>query len=165
MPREKTHRKENKSWQGLERNQVSFLYIRPVWPALLCVIGATPVTLSLAFLAGVTFVYSLASQGPYFADVISALFGLLVPGLWLFVISLLLLLDGARTTVWGILAAASFGIASIFSFLVFAQILTGMSVGSLSLWIVVPVFAGPILGLIGAVWALLWKQRLPTVVA
>ena len=118
----------------------------------------------MAFLA-FSFLYSLNGQGPYSAYVIIDLFSLLVPGLWLFVISLILLLDGARKTVWGIIAAGSFGLASIYSFLVFEQILTGNSVGSLSLWIVVPVFAGPILGLIGAVWALLWKQPFPMVMA
>ena len=116
----------------------------------------------MAFLA-FSFLYSLTGQGPYSAYVIIDLFSLLVPGLWLFVIALLLFLDGARKTVWGILAAVSFGLASVYSFLVFEQILTGMSVGSLSLWIVVPVFSGPILGLIGAVWALLWKQPFPMV--
>ena len=134
------------------------MYVRPVWPALLCVTGAAPLILFFTYIS--IGAYFLAGQGPYFAD----LFGLLVPGLWLLLISLLLLLDGARKTVWGVLAVATFGIASTVSFFAFAQILSGTQVGSIALWIVVPVFAGPVIGLVGAVWALFWKPRLWRVV-
>ena len=125
---------------------------------MLCVIGAAPVMLFFGYIA--TFAYFFTGQGLYFAGAITDVLSLLLPVIWLLLISLLLLLDAARKIIWGILATANFGLASTFSFLVFAQVLSGTPVGSLTLWIVVPVFAGPILGLVGAVWALFWKLQL-----
>ena len=131
------------------------LHIRPVWPALLCIIGTAPVALAFGYIA--TFNYFSTSYGD--SDPSADAIGLLLPAVWLLTISLLLLLDAARKTIWGILAAATFGLATEISFLGLGQILSSNPVANLN-WTLAPLLAGPILGLAGAVWALLWKLPL-----
>lgn len=138
--------------------------VRLVWPALLCVLGASSVASLLSFLA---FAFFLLAAGGYTSTGEAIVTGLelLVPVFWLFAVSLLLLVDKARKLVWGILATISFGFGSIISVLVFAQILGGTSVGSFDQTIIIIAAAGPLFGLAGSVWALFWKLKPETVTA
>jgi hypothetical protein len=122
---------------------VSLLQPRLVWPALLCVIGTGPIFFFITLLD------AMYSYDPDWT-------GLLLV-LWLLTISLILFLDGNHHLVLGVVAVISFGLPSILSILLIDQFLSGQPGPNLQWYIVLPVLSAPLLGLIGALWALVWK--------
>jgi hypothetical protein len=79
---------------------------------------------------------------------------------WLLTISVILLLDGTNHRALGVIATISFGLPSILSILFIDQFLSGQPGPNRQWYIVLPVFSGPLVGLVGALWALVWKPRL-----
>ncbi len=124
---------------------------RIVWPAILCIIGTIPI-LGFIMLIFPAYLSNLA-------DLILVVPGLLAPAFWLLTVGVLLLLEPTYRKVWGILATVSFALSSILSVFAFFQLFSGQSIGSIDSLISVPLFAGPLIGLVGAVWGLLWKPR------
>lgn len=129
---------------------------RIVWPALLSVLGTVPI---FAFGPLILNVYlGLSNIEPHILDNAIIIGSGLGPGLWLLLFSLLLLLDGARQNDWGIAATISFAFPSVISAIAFGYLLIGQTLGGVQEYILVLYLTGPLVGLVGAVWGLLWKS-------
>jgi hypothetical protein len=129
---------------------------RIVWPALLSVIGTIPI---FAFGALTLNVYlGLSNIEPHIFDNVIIIASGVGPPLLLLLFSLLLLLDGARQGDWGIVATISFAFPSGISVIAFAYLFMGQSLEGVQSYVLVLYLAGPLVGLAGAIWGLLWKS-------
>jgi hypothetical protein len=128
---------------------------RIVWPALLSVLGTIPI---FAFGSLILNVYlGLSNIEPHILENVIIIGSGLAPGLWLLLFSLLLLLDGARQRDWGIAATISFAFPSVISVIALAYLLVGQTLAGVQQYILVLYLTGPLVGLAGAVWGLLWN--------
>ena len=129
---------------------------RIVWPALLSALGTIPI---FAFGALILNAYlGLSNIEPHILDNAIIISSGLAPALWLLLFSLLLLLDGAHQRDWGIVATISFGFPSVISVIAFAYLLIGQTLDGVQSYILVLYLTGPLVGLVGAVWGLLWNS-------
>lgn len=126
---------------------------RIVPPAILCVIATYPVWAFTGWLVAVGILYG--SVG--FLLLFYLAEELLVPGFLIVGLTIALLVDRDHHQIWGALVAALYGLASIYSFLIFYAVLSGTGIGSFPVWIALAAAASPPLGLVGAIWSIAWK--------
>jgi hypothetical protein len=82
---------------------------------------------------------------------------LLVPGFLIVGLTIALLVDRDHHRTWGAVVGLLYGLASIYSSLIFYAILSGAGISSFPVWIALAAAASPPLGLVGAVWSIAWK--------
>ena len=132
---------------------MSSLQSRIVPPAILCVIATYPVWA----LAGWLVVVGILYGGEGFLLIAPLVASLLVPGFIVVGLSMALLTDRTHHRIWGVVVAVPYGLASLWSILIFYGIVSGEGIGSFPVWIALAAAVAPPLGLVGAVWSVAWK--------
>ena len=126
---------------------------RIVPPAILCVIATYPVWALTGWLILVGILYT----GPGFLDLAVFAASLLIPGFLVVGLSIALLIDRAHHRIWGAVVALLYGLASIWSIVIFYSVVSGEGIGSFPTWIALGAAAAPPLGLAGAIWSVAWN--------
>ena len=125
---------------------------RIVPPAILCVIATYPVWA----LAGWLVLVAIQYTGPGFLDLAVLATSLLIPGFLVVGLSIALLIDRAHHRIWGVVVALFYGLASLWSILIFYGLVLG-EISSFPIWIALGAAAAPPIGLVGAIWSITWK--------
>ena len=128
---------------------------RIVPPAILCVIATYPVWAFAGWLVAV----GIVSGGEGFLLLAPLAVSLLVPGFIIVSLSIVLLVDRTNHQVWGAVVAVVYGLASVYSIIIFYAVLSGQGIGSFPVGIAMAAAAAPPLGLVGALWSIAWKPH------